>query len=366
MANATVLNTDSRNVLKAQENRIATELIRNNPFEGLIGPGDNNVIKTLTDLTKQRGDTIRVYFGGKLLDDGQDGDDTVEGNEEDIRDFYMDIRVGQKRKGIRLNGRLTEQRSQVPLRVRAGQLLPGFASDITMEYTTYYLSGARGVRPAGGGIITPVTFSGFAGNALTAPDANHWLIADQTGAPAIAQLTQTGIMKTSVIEQIRKKQRLLVNNGPMMEPIKYGGKTVQGIMYLCPEQLYDLRQDPGWKDDQRFANSIGDDNPIFSGAEGMYAGYVIKELSCGVLFNNYGAAGTLPAARGFVVGAKALGLAYGDTGTENANNKWFYREKEFDYYNKAGFATGSMFGMQKLRWNGQDYGVFTFDTAYSA
>lgn len=374
MTTTKVATTDNRNVLRAQEDRIAVEMIRRNPYEGLEGEGNDQPIKVVTDLKKGRGETIRVFFGAKLQDDGTDDDQTLEGNEEAERDFSQDIKLGQKRKGIRLDGELSEQRSAVELRSRAGDLLSAWPADLTAEYITYYLSGARGVRS--GNLITPLTWSGFAGNALIAPDANHWLIADSANpTPAIAQLQPSAIMKTSVLETLKRRISLLVNIGPPMEPLNYKGKKLF-IAYLTPEQMFDLRQDPRWQEAQQWANMPGDDNPIFSGAEGMWGGFVIKEISCGVLFNNYGGAGNLPAARGFVVGAKALGKVQGKTRSQKSakgalDNRWWFREKDFDYENKAGFATGDIFGYQKLstsmgpggtQW---DYGVYTFDTAYT-
>lgn len=372
MSNTQVLNNDAagRNVTKAQETRIVTEMIRGDLYDGLMGKGSMSAFRVVNDLTKQRGDTIRLYFGGKLLDDGVDGDDTLEGNEEAIRDFYQEIRIGQKRKAVRLAGKLTEQRSQVPLRVRSGELLSGFTKDIMNEYKTWSLYGARGVR-AGNGLITPITFTGFAGNTLLAPDNTHWYIADTatSSTPAATALTATATMKTSVLEAVRKKIALLSITGQGFEPMTYDGTTVRGVVYLTPEQMSDLRQDSGWKDDFRLGYDPGKSNPIFKGNSFLYADFLIKENPLGVLFNNYGASGTLAAARAVVVAPNALGIAWGYNFGDGAGGvwgNWAYKEKEFDYANQAGFATCAQFGVQKLRWNGMDNGVFTFDTAYSA
>jgi ketopantoate reductase len=79
------------------------------------------------------------------------------------------------------------------------------------------------------------------------------------------------------------------------------------------------------------------------------------------------AGGNLQAARCLILGAGALGVAYGKS-LRNARTeeRWFYVERQDDYENKSGFATGCIFGMQKLQFNNQDHGVFTIDTYYNS
>lgn len=60
-------------------------------------------------------------------------------------------------------------------------------------------------------------------------------------------------------------------------------------------------------------------------------------------------------ARAIILGAQAALFAIGSEPT------WV--EKDFDYANQTGVATGMIFGVKKTRFNSQDFGVIALDTA---
>lgn len=90
MATTQVANSDSLNVLRVQEKLIAYMAERDNPYSGMIGESIESAIQRITDLEKQRGDTVKVHLGTKLSDQGVTDDDTLEGNEEAMN-YHNDL-----------------------------------------------------------------------------------------------------------------------------------------------------------------------------------------------------------------------------------------------------------------------------------
>jgi N4-gp56 family major capsid protein len=332
---------------------------RQNLFADLIGTGPDSIIQKVTDLEKGKGDTVKLHIFGKLATYGVTGDSILEGNEEALAPYSDTIKVDQLRHAVKLDGKMTEQRSAINLRTEAGIQLGTYARDLMTEMLTFNLSGARGVRT---GHICTTGWTGFAGNSLITPDSTHQLIA---GVGTKAGLTTSDKMTTALLDKVKAKIALLMNSGVPMRPATVKGKKYF-VVVVTPEQFYDLRQDTNWINAQKDANVRSEDNPIFSGAEGVWNGMIIRVNDAGVLFNDYGAGANIGAARAVVLGAQAAAVAFGNSGSDTKNNFKYIEKVDFDYFNQNGFAIASIFGIKKLQFNSKDNGVFTVDTAYTA
>lgn len=359
MANTQVATGSSLNPIHVQEMVIGHYAERQNLFSDLMGTGPDAIIQKVTDLEKAKGDTVKLHIFGKLATYGKEGDAALETNEEALAPYSDTIKIDQYRHAVKLDGKMTEQRSAVNLRTEAGVQLGTYARDLFTEMLTCNLSGARGVRT---GLILPTSWTGFAGNALITPDSAHQLIA---GAGTKAGLTTADKMSTALLDKAKVKIQLLMNAGVPMRPATVKGKKYF-VVILTPEQMYDLRQDTNWINAQKDANVRSEDNPIFSGAEGVWNGFIIRVNDAGVLFNDYGAGANVNAARAVILGAQAAGVAFGNSGSKSGNNFKYIEKVDFDYFNQNGFAIASIFGIKKLQFNSKDNGVFTLDTAYTA
>lgn len=361
MATTVVNNASLLNPLRVQEKLIAFYAERNNPLTPYIGTTSNNIIQRITDLEKKVGDTIRFHIRAKLMSEGIDSDNTLEGNESPMTFYHDSILIDQKRNAIRLDGQMTEQRSAIRLREEAGPTLGTWGAEWSLENMIFHLAGARGVRT---GHILPLTYTGWAGNTLLTPSPNRHLIG--TGVAKNALTLADHKMSTAILDKAKRNIDLLINTGAPMRPIMVDGKKT----FLClisPEQMYDLRQDDDWQAAQQEANVRGNSNPLFSGAEGMWDGLVVKVVPELPIFSDYGAGQNVNAARALILGAQALGVAYGNAGgTDAGEGRWSYREKAFDYDNQVGFSVRTIVGFKKIRFNSEDYGVYAVDTAYSA
>jgi len=92
----------------------------------------------------------------------------------------------------------------------------------------------------------------------------------------------------------------------------------------------------------------------------MYNNVVLHKHKAVIRFNDYGAGGNVEAARSLFLGEQALSMAYGSPGT---GLRFDWHEETRDNGNILIISTYGMFGINKVVFNGLDYGIMAYDTA---
>lgn len=142
---------------------------------------------------------------------------------------------------------------------------------------------------------------------------------------------------------------------PMIRPIMVGGKP-HYVAFIHPNDTYQLRGQTSagqWADIQRAVMEGGKiaDNPIFTGALGVYNGVILHESSY-VPVSTKGS----DYRRCIFAGAQAGIIAFGQGFSAN---KMTWDEEMFDYGNKLGVSAGAIYGIKKAVFNSADFGVIT-------
>ena len=363
-ANTGSNNTSSLNPIIVQERVISQYAERENFFSRYMGESPSSVIQVVNDLANRPGDSVRVHVFSKLGSPGVDGDATLEGQESALSYNADLLLLGQKRQAVRLAGRLTEQRSAIDLRKQAGHALGVWAKDWVTELLTVYLAGFRGNRTL---TVLPPSFSGFAGNALRAPDTAHRLFAGST--QTAAGVTSADKMTCALLDKAITKVQLLINSGVPMRAIDAQGRF---LCVITPEQAYDLWQDADFVAAQQYAQVRGDNNPLFTGMMGMWKNLIIVVNPAGVLLPDnvavMNSTPTVPLAQAQILGAQSGAWVKGkeEGASMGGAGSWRYTEKEFDFDNQIGFAVATLMGFQKLQFANQDHGAFSIFTAYTS
>lgn len=285
---------------------------------GFIGESDNSIIVKKVDLKKDKGDTIHIGLSVKLSGSGISGDSTLEGYEEAISTYAMDVQLDQIRNAVRIAGALAEQQACYDMRSDAKEKLKIWLAEYLDEKMFEDLA--------------------------SSPSTNRkiWCSVDHS---SVATLDTTDKLSTGYISEAKRLAKLA---SPRVRPIRVNGKE-HYVLVVHPYCMRDLRRDADWIDAQQLANVRGVDNPIFSGAEGMWDGVIIYEHE-NVYRTNDGSSSAY-IARNLLLGAGAGVWAIG--------KEPFWREKTFDYENQVGFATGLIHGFKKAVFDGEDYGVVT-------
>jgi N4-gp56 family major capsid protein len=102
------------------------------------------------------------------------------------------------------------------------------------------------------------------------------------------------------------------------------------------------------------------DNPIMTGALGMYNGVVLHEstrITAGV--NSATGATVATARRAVLMGAQAGFIGFGKG---QSFNNFDWNEELFDYGNKLGVEAGLIHGLKKARFNNADFGTIVLPT----
>jgi len=338
---------------------------------GMMGKDSNNIIQIKDELKKESGDTVTFGLTAKLTGAGVDGDNELEGNEEAINAYSESITINQKRFGVRLTGVLDEQKNAYNMRADAKEKLATRLQEFIERQFFLKLAG-----------VTNPTLTDIAGTVVGAdcswsntpdyiPDADtaagfgdRYLCADY--AAGTDSLATTDLITPALISRAKVKA---MTASPKIIPLKIGGKNYY-VLFVHPYQAFDLKNNATFAQAQREAAARGSENPIFTGALGVWDGVIIHEheyvpfLDIDVAGNSFRGAATgtnctADACRALLCGRQAGGYVQ----CQNPNG-WV--EKTFDYKNKTGFATGLIGGIQKIMFNSKEYGVVAVDTAITA
>jgi len=335
--------------VKRWSTSLAVEAEKKSYFKKFVG----SVIERKTDLEKKAGDKITFGLRMKLRGAGVTGDNTLEGNEEALTYYSDSLLIDQLRHAVRSKGKASEQRVPYDMRATAREALATWWAERMDELMFVYLSGARGVDTT---LTLPITFTSFAGNTVTAPDAAHLKFANGL---AKATITTADILTLSEIDKLVETAETV---DPMIQPVMVDGEK-RYILLVHPYQATDLRINTSagqWLDIQKAAAAAqGSNNPIFKGALGMYNGVVIHVHRNVIRHSDLGSGTNLPGARALFLGAQAGQIAFGNGG---GDGRYSWVEELFDFKNQLGVSAGTIFGISKTRFNSADFGVIALDT----
>lgn len=349
--------------VKVWSKSLSKEAYRRTYIGKFIGQGEDSLIQEKVDLKKGAGDQITCGLNVQLQGDGIQGDATLEGNEEALQFYDDSLVVNQLRHATRTKGRMTEQRVPYNLRrVSKDRIADWWARRMDLSFFN---------QICGNTAQSDTKFTG--NNATIAPSTNRILIAG--GQSNDQSLTSADTFELALIDQARIAAETASTEdgtGPVIRPLRMGGNDVY-VMFLHDYQVHDLRTNTStgqWLDIQKSAMEGGDvkENPIFSGALGMYNGVILHKASriTQGVHSSTGAA-VSNTRRAVLCGAQSAIIAFG---SENGATRYTWREEMFDYGNQFGVAAGSIFGLKKTKFipeddsstNAEDFGTVVVST----
>lgn len=280
-------------------------------WQGMEGPpGSSMPIIRLDEMGKDVGDTIRVDIVLALTGAGQTGDTTtVEGNEEDLKFRQTSVTVTQLSHGVRWT-EFAELMINHDMRSSAlNQLKKWLAGKIDNRIFTE-LTGGTG--------------------ATTVPDDNKWASGTATTRAGVADTNAGGRLTLDTLTELKAYAQVDLK----IEPIRVDEDGNEYFLLVAhPYAIMQLkRDDTDWAQAQREAQTRGNDNPLFTGAVGMWDGIIIKSSNRVPRSTN----GTIQVADNIFLGAQAMSRSYA------MYPDW--REELFDYGRQAGIATVTVLG----------------------
>jgi N4-gp56 family major capsid protein len=332
----TSYSVNSPEAVKLWSDQLSREALKATWVSKFIGQSSDSLIQEKTDFKKSAGDRLTVILRRQLTGDGVLGDAPLEGNEERLATFTDNLLIDQLRHGVRSAGKMTEQRIPFSIREEAKDGLRDWIQDRLDTAFFNHLCG-----------FTPQTDLRYAGN-------NPILAATSVYRPnarANDQSLVAGDEFTLQMIDAAVVRAKLAN--PIMRPLRMNGED-RYVLFLHPNQVVQLRTNTSngqWLDIQKAATQ-GDgsrNNPIFTGALGMYNGVILHEayrVTNGV--NSSTGAAVANTRRAVLAGAQAVLMGWGKG---DSMGSWDWKEKLFDYDNELGVKAGAIFGMKATRYN---------------
>lgn len=381
MAN-TIVNSSNNSALVVK--KWSAELFKysmlQNPFAAYMGTNANSIFQVKKDLEKDSGDKVQFDILNPLTGAGQTDDGTYEGNEEALTFGSMEVQIHERGNSVRPNGKMTVKRTRHDLRQNAKYALGEWKGAVMAADMIAALSGLKTMKPYGyitGEVAEDADSSQiltvnqtdlvkgstkpryFAGGQTTAGVIDR--VADDA---AIANTSNKHLFGTAVISEVKamaeKGFDASGNYIGAVKPIMVDGQPFY-VMYVSLKQAKQLRQETAWKSAQQEANLRGKTNPIFTGADGIWDGVIIKRKNqihertgdgTGTAVTTYFESGD-PCANGVTVaralfcGAQAGLIAYGQMPT--------WEEEWFDYKTKLGVHADWIYGVARTVFDGDNF-----------
>jgi hypothetical protein len=325
-----------------------------------VGTSPNSLIQVNTDLSKQKGDRINTPLRARLISDGKVDDAAIEGQEKALTFYNHQTVIHKRKEAVRIDGEMTEQRTKIRLRSEAKDSLALWLAE---SRDTDVLMGLSGLANGAGtiGAVIPTSNRRFYGGQLTDGSTG---VETVLGDEFIDNTGGKHLFGTLVISHLKRMAK--IDGGASygkLRPINVGGRNWY-VMFVSPWHLKALRAENAWLNAQKDANIRGHDNPIFSGAAGIWDGVILHEYDKIVNKTGNGLdvefdsgdtlANGITVARALFCGAQSGILAYG------RNIGW--KEKVFEYDSQFGVEVSSIYGFSKSQFNSEDFGVITCDT----
>jgi N4-gp56 family major capsid protein len=341
---------NANEAVKLWSRKLAHEALKATYIQKFMGEDDSSVIQIRNDTKKGPGDRVRVTLRMQLTGDGIQGDNTLEGNEEALTTYTDDFVINQLRHAVRSAGKMSQQR--VPFSVRE-EAMSGLRDWWADRWDTWFFNQICGYT-----VQSDTRYTG--NNTVTAPSAGRKIFATGS-ADETVNADNTKVMTLSLIDKAVEAAKVAT---PLIRPININGGKYYA-MFLHPYQVTDLRTSTStgqWLDIQKAAMSGGKvgENPIFTGALGVYNGVVLHEairVTQGV-HSTTGAAQT-STRRAVLCGAQAGVCGFGQG---HSFKEYSWNEELFDYGNQLGVEAGCIGGLKKSIYNSVDFGTITVST----
>jgi len=347
----TLYQTGNALAVKLFAKKLFEEALKQTYFARFMGSGTDNVVQVKNETSKGPGDKITIGLRMQLSGAGIQGDGTLESNEEGLTTFSDAVVIDQLRHAVRSAGKMSEQRVTFEVREEARMGLQDWWAD---RLDTSFFNQIAG--------NTAQSDTRYTGNqAAIAPDSSHKKFVNSNESTD-ASVSTTSLFTLSVLD---KALEAAVTASPLIRPIKYQGQNMY-VTFIHPVQVTDLRTSTStgqWLDIQKAAMQGGrvNDNPIFTGALGVYNNIVLHSAFRIPQAVNAGTSAAIASTRRAVFcGAQAAVMAYGQN---NQDGEMSWVEELFDYGNQLGVSAGLIFGIKKMVFNSADFGTITIPTA---
>jgi len=337
---------------------------RTDPFRSLKGTSEEKPIQVKEDLTSKAGNSIWFQLVKDLNNAEVVDDDLLEGSEEHMDNFGMQVFVHQRRNATVIGG-YEEIKTTIDMRKASKTMLRLWLGKKTRDL---YL--ARMFSSCIDGVTTYAASTVAQRNAWAV--ANNPAVANQRILYGAAKANYSGVHATDLTnvdpinddlhqDLIRLYKRMAQSCDPLIRPFSVNdsdGASRDGFVAAVGSLAFrDL--EANFETVESMIAARGDDNRIFAGGSLRIDNVLVIEIpemdrtpaQGGCWLQNVGNAGTTSVEPVFFMGAQAL--------LYPVARRLFIETKQFDYGNRYGVAFGIVDGCAKATFNQVQHGMVT-------
>lgn len=324
-----------------------------------MGTSSNNLIQVFEDTAKGPGDKVTVPLRMQLSGRGVSEADSLEGNEEPLTFYNDSLFINDLAHAARSKVTIDAQRVPFSVREECRLGIQDWYSARLDLWAAYQLTGytdqADTIYTGNQAALAPTTGTG-ANRRIIYGDGN-------SGTTSEASISASQTFALTVLDRAVNIAKVA---SPLIRPIKVGDQSYY-VCFLHPDSVRDLRSATNtgsWLDIQKAAMTGGEveENPIFTGALGVYNGVVLHEWTRLPGDASFPISTNANIRRNVFCGAQSLALAWGQ-GYEDAPK---YVEDTFDYKRQFGVSVQTIAGMKKTKYNSVDFGTIVISSYATA
>jgi N4-gp56 family major capsid protein len=324
------------------------------PIAPLMGEDENSIIQVKTETKKDKGDSVTFSLLARLSGAGYTEGQTAVGNAEAMSLYAQSVLINEIGHVCAPPSpdSIDHQRIPFNLRDEAKGLLGLWFGE---KWAKWFFNQVCGYTPE-----TDSKNYGF--NAPAAPTSTRHVWVDASSADE--SLNSSDPFVLTVIDKAVEEASI---GAPMVRPVRISGEDMYAA-YLHPYQVTAMRTSTStgqWLDIQKAAMTGGKvtNNPIFTGALGVYNGVVLRksqDVTQGV--NSSSGAAITTVRRAVLLGAQAAVMGFG---TGKSATKYRWSEELIDHGRKLEVGAWTFAGIKKTKFNSVDFGTVVM-SSYAA
>ena len=360
----------------------------------------------IDNLMKGAGDAVSLDLVDTIGGEPLMGDVNREGRGSALSFSSMEIKIDLSSKVIDAGGSMSQQRTKHQLREIALAQLSGYFPRLSAQTALVHLAGARGSQTGSDWVIplqSATNFSSVMVNPVKAPTYNrHYVVngANLTqGGQQLGSIVSTDALKLAHLDLLRKK---IDDMDQPLQAVKLAGdraaQTSKMWVFLATPNQYSILLSEGslrafQQNAVNRAAYLDIRHPLFAGEVGMWNGILVIKNERAIRFLpgestkivtaanaatatesdqivNPALASGFAVERGLLLGAQALGIAYGKTKVSGMQYGW--KEHWYNFESNLEVMGEVVYGHMKTRFSMDDgtgsriptdFGVIAVDSA---
>ena len=330
-------------------NKFFLEYVRESRFYRYMSDGGDNVIAVNKELSAKAGDTITFGLVMELDNSAVEGDDTLEGNEENLDNYSDSVVVNQLRNAVAV-GVMEQKRTLLQVLDKARERLKKWAMAhlrdqlidrfqcYTLDGTTTYASATEANKDAALAANTDrVLFGALLSNRSTTDHSASLLNVDTT-----ADTLDAGI--------VRLLGRIAENADPKITPLTVSEDEEWWVAFVGSNPYRDLKADLDTVHQNAGPRSMSD-NPIWRQGDLVLEATIIRKIPEMASIGTVGAS-SAPVHKVAFCGQQALCLSWAQMTRAIRNGP-----EGQDYGNIKGVGISEIRGSKKTVFNSKFHGM---------